>query len=110
MPRYINADSLYERLESYFQMVEDYANLDIQPWYIVGLRKVINALKNEPAETDVREVKHVKWIQRGEDAVCSNCGQLTEDYCIEGDSESGYYTVLPHYCSACGALMDLEDD
>lgn len=75
------------------------------------IRKVAfkDAIERIPT-ADVQEVKHAKWIQRGEDAVCSNCGQLTEDYCIEGDSESGYYTVLPHYCSACGALMDLEDD
>lgn len=60
--------------------------------------------------TDVQEIKHAKWVHYGEYAQCSNCEHVTEDYCIDGDSESGYYTVLPHYCSNCGAKMDLEDN
>lgn len=59
--------------------------------------------------TNVQEVKHAKWVYYGEYVQCSNCEHVTEDYNIDGDSESGYYTVLPHYCSNCGAKMDLED-
>lgn len=75
------------------------------------IRKVAfkDAIERIPT-ADVQEVKHAKWIYRGEDAICSNCGQLTEDCCIDGDNESGYYTVLPHYCSACGSKMDLKED
>lgn len=58
---------------------------------------------------DVQEVEHGKWVHYGEYVQCSNCEYVTEDYCIDGDNESGYYTVLPHYCSNCGAKMDLED-
>ena len=59
--------------------------------------------------TDVQEVKHAKWVHFGEAVRCSNCGQVTNDFCIEGDMDSGYYTVLPRYCSNCGSKMDLEE-
>lgn len=104
MPRYIDADSLYERLEGYFQMVEDYSNLDIQPWYIIGLRKVIDALKNEPT-ADVQEVRRGSWIELakikkdGEVRLvhyqCSLCG------CFLSINTA-------NFCPACGAKMDLE--
>lgn len=105
MPRYIDADSLCEKLESYCHIVEDYANPDIQPWYIIGFREVINALKNEPT-ADVQEVKHGHWIERikirKDEEVrlvhwqCSLCG------CFLG-------TNTANYCPHCGAKMDLED-
>lgn len=60
--------------------------------------------------TGIHEVKHAKWVHYGEDIQCSNCGHVSDDICYEGDMDSGYYTVLPHYCSNCGAKMDLEDD
>lgn len=107
MPKYIDKDKLINRLDEHYVALVKKCGFDDE--YVRGYGDVISDMDDEPA-ADVREVKHAKWIQRGEDAVYSNCGQLTEDYCIEGDSESGYYTVLPHYCSACEALMDLEDD
>ena len=88
MPRYIDAEKI---------KYTEYINGDVT---------VSKDLVEKIPTADVQEVKHAKWIYRGEDPVCSNCGQLTEDYCIEGDNESGYYTVLPHYCSNCGAKMD----
>lgn len=63
MPKYIDADSLYERLEKrYQQIVENHAEFDAQQ-YIMGFGEAINALKNEP-EVDVEEVRHGKWIYR----------------------------------------------
>lgn len=59
---------------------------------------------------DVQEVKHAKWVHYGEDIQCSNCLHVSDDICFEGDMDSGYYTVLPHYCSNCGAKMDLEEN
>lgn len=58
---------------------------------------------------DVEEIRHAKWVHYGEDIQCSNCGHVSDDICFEGDMYSGYYTVLPHYCSNCGAKMDLEE-
>lgn len=59
---------------------------------------------------DVQEVEHAKWVHYGEDIQCSNCLHVSDDICFEGDMDSGYYTVLPHYCSNCGAKMDLEEN
>lgn len=91
MPKYIDANLLKAEFTGNFTKA-----------YAVPL---IKSIIDQQPTADVQEVKHAKWIQRGEDAICSNCGQLTEDRCIDGDNESGYYTVLPHYCSACSARM-----
>lgn len=100
MRRYIDADSLYERLEKrYHQIVENYSDLDAQQ-YIMGFWEAINALKNEPAATDVQEVKHGKWLpyRFGLEVVkCSICGAVYEG----GDSFG--------FCPKCGAKMDLGD-
>lgn len=106
MPKYIDFDIAVRKLGTWYNdLVGIYGNDED---FVKGYGEAMDDLADVPA-ADVQEVKHAKWIYRNEDAVCSNCGQLIEDRCIEGDNKSGYYTVLPHYCSACGALMDLED-
>ena len=69
---------------------------------------VANAI-NDYLTADVQKVKRAKWVHYGENIQCSNCGHVSDDVYYEGDTDSGYYTVLPHYCSNCGAKMDLED-
>lgn len=69
---------------------------------------VANAI-NDYLTADVQKVKHAKWVHYGKYAQCSNCEHVTDDIYYEGDMDSGYYTVLPHYCSNCGVKMDLED-
>lgn len=69
---------------------------------------VANAI-NDYLTADVQKVKRAKWVHYGENIQCSNCEHVTDDIYYEGDMDSGYYTVLPHYCSNCGAKMDLED-
>ena len=70
---------------------------------------VANAI-NDYLTADVQEVRRAKWVHYGENIQCSNCEHVTDEICYEGDMDSGYYTVLPHYCSNCGAKMDLEDE
>ena len=70
--------------------------------------EAIDCLECVPT-ADVEEIRHAKWVHYGEDIQCSNCGHVSDDICYEGDMDSGYYTVLPRYCSNCGARMDLED-
>lgn len=70
---------------------------------------LIKSIIDQQPIADVQEVKHAKWVHYGEDIQCSNCGHVSDDVCYEGDMDSGYYTVLPRYCSNCGAKMDLED-
>lgn len=106
MSKYIDFDIAVRKLGTWYNdLVGIYGNDED---FVKGYGEAMDDLADVPA-ADVQEVKHAKWIYRNEDAVCSNCEQLTEDRCIEGDNKSGYYTVLPKYCSACGALMDLED-
>ena len=107
MAKYINFDIAVRKLGTWYNDLAEANGSDDD--FVKGYGEAMDDLADVPA-ADVQEVKHAKWIQRGEDAICSNCGQLTEDRCIDGDSESGYYAVLPHYCSNCGAKMDLEDD
>lgn len=75
------------------------------------IRKVAfkDAIERIPT-ADVQEIKHAKWVHYGEDVQCSNCGYVSDDICYEGDMDSGYYTVLPHYCSNCGAKMMEEEN
>lgn len=108
MPRYIDADSLCERLEKRCCEITKYCGGPEIKQYMAGFREAFNALKNEPM-ADVQEVKPAKWAHYGEYVQCSSCAYITDDICYEGDMASGYYTVLPHYCSNCGAKMDLED-
>lgn len=102
MRRYIDADSLYERLEKRYQeIVENYAEFDAQQ-YIMGFGEAINALKNEPA-ADVQEVKHGHWIIRYEGTYkrakcyCSICGK--------SNGIAGRNQMRP-YCPWCGARME----
>lgn len=104
MRRYIDADSLYERLEKRYQeIVENYAEFDAQQ-YIMGFGEAINALKNEPA-ADVQEVKHAKNLQNRFKWTfeCSLCHWCNEDtYCNDASEFK--------FCPNCGAKMDSEDD
>lgn len=99
MPRYIDANQIVYWIR---HISRDGLEDDI--------RKIAfkDAIERIPT-ADVQEIKHAKWVHCGEDVKCSNCGHVTDDYCIDGDMESGYYTVLPHYCSNCGAKM-LEEE
>ena len=95
MPRYIDANLLKTEFTGNF--TEDYSV------------PLIKSIIDQRPTADVQEVKHAKWVHYGEDIQCSNCLHVSDDICFEGDMDSGYYTVLPHYCSNCGAKMDLED-
>lgn len=110
MPRYIDAEILECKIDEMQDelLTNDDLLWDINKPYYAGLAMARGFLNDMPT-ADVQEVKHAKWVHYGEYAQCSNCEHVTEDYCIEGDNESGYYTVLPHYCSNCGRKMDLED-
>lgn len=100
MPRYIDVESLgIGRASS--EVFENRA-------YAEGWNSAINIVLSAPT-ADVQEIRHAKWVHYGEDVQCSNCGHVSDDIYYEGDMNSGYYTVLPHYCSNCGAKMDLED-
>lgn len=67
----------------------------------VAWDSAINALRNAPS-ADVAPVVHGRWIDKGEYAVCMECG---------GRSGTQYDGVEPiplmtQFCPNCGAKMD----
>lgn len=106
MPKYINADNLYEKLEKrYRQIVENYAEFDAQQ-YIMGFGEAINAIKNEPA-ADVQEVKHGHWT------ICyKSAYKWAKCYCSVCGKPNGVGGIISNqkkpYCPNCGAKMDVE--
>lgn len=117
MARYIDADAFQTFLEDKIEETKfDKKNSYGDEYYEMAVeateyafKKILSELKNEPT-ADAQEVKHAKWVHYGKDVQCSNCGHVSDDICFEVDMDSGYYTVLPHYCSNCGAKMDLEEE
>lgn len=106
MPKYIDFDIVLHKLGTwYYDVVGIYGNNED---FAISFDEAMDELADVPA-ADVEEIRHAKWVHYGEDIQCSNCLHVSDDICFEGDMDSGYYTVLPRYCSNCGAKMDLED-
>lgn len=61
---------------------------------------VHNAIKNAPT-IEAEPVRHGRWVKRGQEIYCSECGE-----------ESGYTWAgasrYSDYCPNCGAKMDKE--
>lgn len=112
MAKYINADVLKDKMFNYYDCVNrntgkgNYKGETLMNYEVADM--IEDCIDNAPT-ADVEEVRHGKWVHYGEDVQCSNYGHVTDDIYFEGDMDSGYYTALPHYCSNCGARMDLED-
>ena len=96
MAEYIDREALLLRIDCYgtnkFGMLDE----DIRAF-----------IKAQPA-ADVALVRHGRWIDKGEYAVCTECG---------GRSGTQYDGVEPiplmtQFCPSCGAKMDetVEDD
>lgn len=71
--------------------------------FINGIETVLEYAENLPA-ADVAPVRHGRWIDKGEYAVCTECG---------GRSGTQYDSVEPiplmtQFCQNCGAKMDGE--
>ena len=69
--------------------------------FINGIESVLEYAENLPA-ADVAPVRHGRWIDKGEYAVCTECG---------GRSGTQYDGVEPiplmtQFCPNCGAKMD----
>lgn len=106
MPKYIDADVLIQKLqERYDGLIEQSGAEDD---YTRGYGAAIDAIGiiTLREKADVQEVKRAKWEHYGEYCQCSNCEYVTDDICFTADMDSGYYTVLPHYCSNCGCKME----
>ncbi len=60
---------------------------------------IANRLLDSIPAADVEEVKHGRWIKRGQDIFCSECGGESK-YTWHGSSS------FSNYCPSCGAKMD----
>lgn len=112
MARYIDADAFQTFLEDKIEETKlDKENSCGDEYYEMAVeatecafRKILLELKNEPT-ADAQEVKHAKWEHYGEHTHCRNCKCSTNDFYFDDED----HMILPHYCSHCGAKMDLED-
>lgn len=102
MPRYIDADALYDKIEPFYKISKG----TVRDNY----RFVINLICD--AETaDVQEVRHGHWIFLEQRPLvdfikCSICDHITRDYWA--DVTGGTIKMKskrPNYCQYCGAKM-----
>ena len=97
MTKYINVNELIYGL---FQNVEDA--------YQRGWNDALKVAVNYAPAADVQEIRHGKWIYKGNRGrfpacECSVCGNVENaDWAVLGDNVN--------YCPNCGAKMDLEED
>ena len=79
----------------------------IRDKFNIPMAELVDVFAEIPAE-DVQHVKHGRWIPQGDDMwLCSNC----KENIIYSEHESDR-TEKQHYCSRCGARMDIvyQDD
>ena len=70
--------------------------------YTSGFDECVDRVENFQSSSDVSPVRHGRWIDKGEYAVCTECG---------GRSGTQYDGVVPiplmtQFCPNCGARMD----
>lgn len=99
MSRYIDADKLKEKLDSFVSMNETYT--DYNCGYDDCLTAVQDILSDIPAVA-VAESKHGYWIYNQGQAFGEPCYFCS--LCIDGGSNNG----RDNYCPNCGAKMDGE--
>ncbi|MEG0874616.1 MAG: hypothetical protein RSH79_04850 [Clostridiales bacterium] len=109
MPRYIDADALFEKLLKTMDGLHAAAarhdgNDDHQGiWMAEGMGAFLSDLNHYPT-ADVALVVYGKWAHLGGDEFCcTNCWSVIT---TEGSWENPYFK----HCPNCGAKMDLEKE
>ena len=102
MDEYIEREAISEEIRKYYY--KNPPNSSYGEGFDRGLDRAQRAILDAPA-ADVAPVRHGRWIDKGEYAVCTECG---------GRSGTQYDGVAPiplmtQYCPNCGAKMDLKD-
>ena len=69
--------------------------------FVYGIETMLEYAENLPA-ADVTQVRHGRWSDKGEYAVCMECGGLS------GTQYDGVEPVplMTQFCPNCGAKMD----
>ena len=103
MAEYIAREAISEEIRKYYY--KNPPNFSYGEGFDRGLDRAQRAILDAPA-ADVAPVRHGRWIDKGEYAVCMECG---------GRSGTQYDGVEPiplmtQFCPNCGAKMDGGDD
>ena len=103
MAEYIEREAISEEIRKYYY--KNPPNFSYGEGFDRGLDRAQRAILDAPS-ADVAPVRHGRWIDKGEYAVCMECG---------GRSGTQYDGVEPiplmtQFCPNCGAKMDGGDD
>ena len=99
MAEYIEREAISEEIRKYYY--KNPPNFSYGEGFDRGLDRAQRAILDAPA-ADVALVRHGRWIDKGEYAVCMECG---------GRSGTQYDGVEPiplmtQFCPNCGAIID----
>lgn len=99
MTEYIEREAISEEIRKYYY--KNPPNFSYGEGFDRGLDRAQRAILDAPS-ADVASVRHGRWIDKGEYAVCTECG---------GRSGIQYDGVEPiplmtQFCPNCGAKMD----
>ena len=99
MTEYIEREAISEKIRKYYY--KNPPNFSYGEGFDRGLDRAQREILNAPT-ADVAPVRHGRWIDKGEYAVCMECG---------GRSGTQYDGVEPiplmtQFCPNCGAIMD----
>lgn len=99
MTEYIEREAISEEIRKYYY--KNPPNFSYGEGFDRGLDRAQRAILDAPS-ADVAPVRHGRWIDKGEYAVCMECG---------GRSGTQYDGVEPiplmtQFCPNCGAKMD----
>lgn len=99
MTEYIEREAISEEIRKYYY--KNPPNFSYGEGFDRGLDRAQRAILDAPS-ANIAPVRHGRWIDKGEYAVCTECG---------GRSGTQYDGVEPiplmtQFCPNCGAIMD----
>ena len=99
MAEYIEREAISEEIRKYYY--KNPPNSSYGEGFDRGLDRAQRAILDAPA-ADVAPVRHGRWIDKGEYAVCTECGGRS------GTQYDGVETIplMTQFCPNCGAKMD----
>ena len=117
MPKYIDADALFEHLA---EAIEAWDEMDKDRYPVsfgmsVAFKNIFEYAK-EHSTAEVVEVRHGEWLKTESyphRVYCSCClkNYVTNEEIIQGRSwQSSVYCTEAEYCPHCGAKMDGKKD
>ena len=103
MSKYIDADTLKDKMYNYYDCVnlntrkDNYNGETLMNYEVADM--IEDCIDNAPI-VDVQEIKHAKWETVGNYKVeCTNCHHIRDI-----KTQCGW-----NFCPTCGAKIDLED-